>query len=177
MGGDPRELAAIFAGGFIGAIARAELGELLSAGGPGWPWATFIANIVGAFLLGYFATRLQERLPLSRYRRPLLGTGLCGALTTTRAGRSRWPTPRRASWPGSPPASSPRTSSAACGSPHKRRGAVAGRRRARRRGRDRAVRRRRVRVSAGGRPPAARHALGEPVRRRAARPARGIRAP
>ena len=28
------------------------------------------------------ATRLQERLPLSAYKRPLLGTGLCGALTT-----------------------------------------------------------------------------------------------
>ena len=27
-------------------------------------------------------TRLQERLPLSAYRRPLLGTGFCGALTT-----------------------------------------------------------------------------------------------
>jgi CrcB protein len=37
---------------------------------------------VGAFLLGWFVTRLQERLPLSAYRRPLLGTGLCGALTT-----------------------------------------------------------------------------------------------
>ena len=39
-------------------------------------------NIVGAFLLGYFTTRLLERLPLSSYRRPLLGTGLCGGLTT-----------------------------------------------------------------------------------------------
>jgi CrcB protein len=82
MRGDPRELAAIFAGGFIGAVARAELGEAFSAGGPQWPWATFIANIAGAFLLGYFATRLQERLPLSAYRRPFLGTGICGALTT-----------------------------------------------------------------------------------------------
>ena len=27
-------------------------------------------------------TRLLERLPLSAYRRPLLGTGLCGGLTT-----------------------------------------------------------------------------------------------
>ena len=27
-------------------------------------------------------TRLQERLPLSAYRRPLLGTGLCGGLST-----------------------------------------------------------------------------------------------
>ncbi|MFZ0832249.1 MAG: fluoride efflux transporter CrcB, partial [Mycobacterium sp.] len=33
-------------------------------------------------LLGYFTTRLLERLPLSSYRRPLLGTGLCGGLTT-----------------------------------------------------------------------------------------------
>ncbi|EUA87995.1 crcB-like family protein [Mycobacterium ulcerans str. Harvey] len=39
-------------------------------------------NIVGAFLVGYFTTRLLERLPLSSYRRPLLGTGLFGGLTT-----------------------------------------------------------------------------------------------
>ena len=47
-----------------------------------WPWPTFTVNIVGAFLVGYFTTRLLERLPLSSYRRPLLGTGLCGGLTT-----------------------------------------------------------------------------------------------
>jgi fluoride exporter len=41
-----------------------------------------VANVTGALLLGYLTTRLQERLPLSAYRRPLLGTGLCGALTT-----------------------------------------------------------------------------------------------
>ncbi len=38
--------------------------------------------MLGAFALGWFATRLQERLPVSAYRRPLLGTGFCGALTT-----------------------------------------------------------------------------------------------
>jgi CrcB protein len=43
---------------------------------------TFAINIAGAALLGYLVTRLQERLPLSAYRRPLLGTGFCGALTT-----------------------------------------------------------------------------------------------
>jgi CrcB protein len=43
---------------------------------------TFLVNIIGAFLLGYLTTRLQERLPLSAYRRPLLGTGFCGGLTT-----------------------------------------------------------------------------------------------
>jgi CrcB protein len=79
---DRLELGAVFAGGVVGAIARAGTGELLATGGPGWPWATFLVNIAGAFALGYLVTRLQERLPLSAYRRPLLGTGLCGALTT-----------------------------------------------------------------------------------------------
>jgi fluoride exporter len=79
---DPRELAAIFAGGVAGAVARAQLVEWLPHDTGEWPWATFIVNIAGAFLLGYFTTRLLERLPLSAYRRPALGTGLCGALTT-----------------------------------------------------------------------------------------------
>jgi CrcB protein len=79
---DRRELAAIFAGGVLGALARAGLGQALPQSPGQWPWATFVVNIAGAFLLGYFATRLQERLPLSAYGRPFLGTGLCGALTT-----------------------------------------------------------------------------------------------
>ena len=79
---DGRELAAVFVGGALGTLARAAL-ETLAAPDPGrWPWPTFMVNIVGAFLLGYFATRLLERLPVSSYRRPLLGTGLCGGLTT-----------------------------------------------------------------------------------------------
>jgi fluoride exporter len=82
MHADRRELAAIFAGGAAGAIARALLGEALPHDPGAWPWATFAANVAGAFLLGYLVTRLQERLPLSAYGRPLLGTGLCGALTT-----------------------------------------------------------------------------------------------
>jgi CrcB protein len=79
---DHREILAVFVGGFIGTVARAELAEVLPASPGRWPWATFLVNVVGAFLLGYFTTRLQERLPLSSYRRPLLGTGLCGGLTT-----------------------------------------------------------------------------------------------
>lgn len=82
MGRDRRELLAIFAGGVVGALARAGLAKALPHGGPEWPWATFAVNVAGAFMLGYFATRLQERLPVSAYRRPFLGTGLCGALTT-----------------------------------------------------------------------------------------------
>ena len=79
---DRRELAAIFVGGFAGAVARGLLARAWAADPATWPWATFAVNILGAFLLGYLATRLQERLPLSAYRRPLAGTGFCGALTT-----------------------------------------------------------------------------------------------
>ena len=72
----------MFAGGALGTVARASLSELVPHSAGQWPWPTFWVNVVGAFLLGYFATRLQERLPMSSYRRPLLGTGLCGGLTT-----------------------------------------------------------------------------------------------
>jgi CrcB protein len=72
----------VFAGGALGTAARTGLSLLVTADPARWPWPTFTVNIVGAFLVGYFTTRLLERLPLSSYRRPLLGTGLCGGLTT-----------------------------------------------------------------------------------------------
>jgi CrcB protein len=79
---DGRELAAVFVGGAVGTLARAALATVAAPEPGHWPWPTFIVNIVGAFLLGYFTTRLLERLPVSSYRRPLLGTGVCGGLTT-----------------------------------------------------------------------------------------------
>ena len=82
MRADRRELAAIFAGGVVGAMARAGVAQGLSVGPGRWPWATFSVNIAAALLLGYFVTRLQERLPPYAYRRSLLGTGICGALST-----------------------------------------------------------------------------------------------
>jgi len=79
---DGRTVAAIFVGGALGTLARAALAQAFPHAATAWPWPTFGVNIVAAFLLGYFVTRLQERLPLSSYRRPLLGTGLCGGLST-----------------------------------------------------------------------------------------------
>jgi fluoride exporter len=83
---DPRvdrpELLAIAYGGALGALARVGVAEALPTTVSRWPWATFAVNIAGALMLGYFVTRLQERLPVSTLRRPLLGTGLCGAFTT-----------------------------------------------------------------------------------------------
>lgn len=79
---DRRELAAIFLGGASGALLRVWLGEEFAGAAASWPWVTFSVNVTGSFALGYLVTRLQDRLPQSTYRRPLLGTGFCGAYTT-----------------------------------------------------------------------------------------------
>ena len=79
---DKREVFAVFAGGALGTSARAALATLFPVAAGQWPWPTFTVNVIGAAMLGYFTTRLLERLPLSSYRRPLLGTGVCGGLTT-----------------------------------------------------------------------------------------------
>jgi CrcB protein len=79
---DRPELLAIACGGAVGALIRVGVAQALTTSPDQWPWATFTVNIAGAMMLGYFVTRLQERLPVSTLRRPLLGTGLCGALTT-----------------------------------------------------------------------------------------------
>jgi CrcB protein len=75
---DRRELGAIFLGGALGALLRAGLAEAIPPTAGAWPWATFLVNVAGAALLGYWFTTL----PHSSYRRPLLTTGFCGALTT-----------------------------------------------------------------------------------------------
>jgi CrcB protein len=75
-------LAAIFAGGFCGATLRALAGEALPYDRADWPWATLLVNVAGALLLGYVITRVEDgREPFPHAGR-LLGTGLCGALTT-----------------------------------------------------------------------------------------------
>ncbi len=78
FGRDNREIAVVFLGGAIGTLARAGL-AVAAVPDPGrWPWPTFVANIVGAVLLGIIGTRLAT----SDLRRPLWGTGFCGGLTT-----------------------------------------------------------------------------------------------
>jgi CrcB protein len=75
---DVRELTAIFLGGMLGALARVGLAEALPHAPAAWPWPTFAVNLLGALVLGWAVARL----PASGYARPLLGIGVCGALTT-----------------------------------------------------------------------------------------------
>jgi fluoride exporter len=78
---DPHRLAAIYAGGVIGALARVGLAEAAPHGAASWPWPTFAANMAGALLLGCFVAFLRghrEESPAFA----LLTTGICGTLTT-----------------------------------------------------------------------------------------------
>lgn len=79
---DSREIAAVFVGGAAGTVARAGLEHAFPQSVSQFPWPTFVVNVLAAALLGFAVTRLQERLPPSSYPRPLLGTGLCGGLST-----------------------------------------------------------------------------------------------
>jgi CrcB protein len=76
---DRRELFAVCAGGFVGALARAVVSDELTHAPDAWPWATFLVNLAGSVILGYAVVRVQPRLDP---RRLFIGTGLCGALTT-----------------------------------------------------------------------------------------------
>ena len=77
-GPDPREHAVIFAGGFVGALMRVGLAEAWPTEPAQWPWATFVANVAGAFALGWVVTRMPDE----SHRRSFLAGGLLGALTT-----------------------------------------------------------------------------------------------
>lgn len=76
-----RRLAAIYAGGTLGALLRVGLAEVAPHGPDAWPWATFAVNMIGALLLGYFVARLHDH-PEDGLAHPFLTTGICGTLTT-----------------------------------------------------------------------------------------------
>jgi CrcB protein len=78
---DPRVVAAVAVGGIVGALLRALLEDRFPVGA-GFPWTTLAINLAGAAVLAWVVVRVGERLPPSTYVRPLLGTGVCGALTT-----------------------------------------------------------------------------------------------
>ena len=80
--GDRGLVVAIFFGGMAGTLLRLGLDELLAHGPGRWPWATLLANVAGAALLGFVLVRFSSRAPAPSRARALLGTGFCGALTT-----------------------------------------------------------------------------------------------
>jgi CrcB protein len=74
-------LAQVALGGAIGASARHLTHVAVLRGlGAGFPWATLIVNVAGAFLMGLLAVWLAERGAMRLA--PFLMTGILGGYTT-----------------------------------------------------------------------------------------------
>lgn len=81
---------AVFLGGLLGTAIRAGLSFLQpsakdAAGLASWPWVTFLINLSGAFLLGFyfeFLARTGEDHGWRKAFRLCFGTGTLGAFTT-----------------------------------------------------------------------------------------------
>lgn len=81
----PALVLAVLAGGLVGTPARYAVAQALPGRGDRWPTATFIVNLVGAFLLGLLLEALARRGDDTGWRQLLrlgLGTGLIGSFTT-----------------------------------------------------------------------------------------------
>lgn len=83
------ELLVVAVGGGIGAAARFVIdGEIRSRLSGGFPWGTFLVNLVGSFLIGVFSTLLftlvDSGMPNGNalVLQLALTTGLCGGFTT-----------------------------------------------------------------------------------------------
>ncbi len=71
------------AGGFLGAIARFLVGTwVVNRYGSSFPWATFVINVSGSFLLGLIGTLLLNRVLVSPSWRLGVTIGFIGAYTT-----------------------------------------------------------------------------------------------
>ncbi|SIS04813.1 fluoride efflux transporter FluC [Williamsia sterculiae] len=81
----PTAIVAVFVGGIVGTTARYFIEALLPAGTGSWPWATFLINLGGAFVLGALLealTRMGDDSGWRQRTRLCVGTGVCGAFTT-----------------------------------------------------------------------------------------------
>ena len=81
----PMLLGIVAVGGAIGSLIRYQVAQALPTPAPGWPTATFVVNVVGAFVLGLLLEALGRSGPDQGWRRRARlfgGTGFCGGLTT-----------------------------------------------------------------------------------------------
>lgn len=73
------------AGAAIGGVLRALVSQAFaSAGGGGFPWATLMVNVVGSFLIGFYATLTAPdgRVFISARQRQFVMAGIFGGFTT-----------------------------------------------------------------------------------------------
>lgn len=75
-------LAAISAGGVLGALSRYGISVAWPHHPGAFPWSTWTINVSGCFLIGVLMALIAHRLPNRRLVRPFFGVGLLGGYTT-----------------------------------------------------------------------------------------------
>jgi fluoride exporter len=75
-------LAAVSAGGTLGALARYAATVAWPHAPGGFPWATFAVNVSGCLLIGVLMVLVTEVWTTHELVRPFLGTGVLGGYTT-----------------------------------------------------------------------------------------------
>jgi fluoride exporter len=74
---------AVAAGSALGGMLRYYLGgSVLSRLAGSFPLATFVINVTGSFIIGFFLTLVAERISLSQHLRLAIAVGFVGAYTT-----------------------------------------------------------------------------------------------
>jgi len=77
------KLIVVALGGAIGATARYWLGNLINSRLPmQFPLGTFVINVTGSFIIGFFMTLVSQRLTVHPNWRLLIAVGFVGAYTT-----------------------------------------------------------------------------------------------
>lgn len=72
----------VMAGGAVGAALRFQLARALPLSSGGWPWPTFVANLLGGLAMGLLAAWLWQKGDVGEPWRLLIGVGLLGGFTT-----------------------------------------------------------------------------------------------
>ena len=71
------------AGGAVDAMGRFMLGRIMfQAMGPGFPWGTFVANVIGALFMGMLVELFAVKLTVSHNLQAALTAGVLGGFTT-----------------------------------------------------------------------------------------------
>jgi len=76
------KLLLVFLGSGIGGVLRYGISLAFTPSPTKFPWATFIANIVAAFLVGLFYSIAAQKQWIDKNFLLLLTVGLCGGLST-----------------------------------------------------------------------------------------------
>lgn len=76
-------LLAIAAGGAAGSVSRHLLsGVIMRTMGTGFPYGTFVVNVMGSLIMGFLITMFAHKLQVTQELRGFLAVGFLGSFTT-----------------------------------------------------------------------------------------------